>query len=69
MLVIARALPSSFFKAMTAKVAAKYHARIDERLIPAWRRDEGEDVAACVTALARGQFAHATGTVINADGG
>jgi 3-oxoacyl-[acyl-carrier protein] reductase len=52
--VIARALPSSFFKAMTAKVVAKYDARIAERLIPAGRWAEGEDVADCVAALARG---------------
>ncbi|PWT90909.1 MAG: 3-ketoacyl-ACP reductase [Proteobacteria bacterium] len=54
---------------MTAKVAAKYDARIAEGLIPAGRWGEGEDVAACVAALASGQFAYATGTVINADGG
>lgn len=54
---------------MTAKVAAKYDARIAEGLIPAGRWGEGEDVAACVVALAGGQFAYATGTVINADGG
>lgn len=54
---------------MTAKVAAKYDARIADGLIPAGRWGEGEDVAACVAALAGGQFAYATGTVINADGG
>ena len=54
---------------MTAKVAAKYDARIAEGLIPAGRWGEGEDVASCVAALAGGQFAYATGTVINADGG
>lgn len=54
---------------MTAQVAAKYDARIAEGLIPAGRWGEGEDVAACVAALAGGQFAYATGTVINADGG
>ena len=54
---------------MTAKVAAKYDARIAEGLIPAGRWGEGGDVAACVAALASGQFAYATGTVINADGG
>lgn len=53
---------------MTAKVVAKYDARIAERLIPAGRWAEGEDVAACVAALASGQFAYATGTGINADG-
>lgn len=54
---------------MTAKVAAKYDARIAEGLIPAGRWGEGEDVAAVVAALTSGQFAYATGTVINADGG
>jgi NAD(P)-dependent dehydrogenase (short-subunit alcohol dehydrogenase family) len=54
---------------MTTKVAAKYDARIAEGLIPAGRWGEGEDVAACVAGLAGGQFAYATGTVINADGG
>jgi 3-oxoacyl-[acyl-carrier protein] reductase len=54
---------------MTAKVAAKYDARIADGLIPAGRWGEGEDVASCVVALAGGQFAYATGTVINADGG
>jgi len=54
---------------MTAKVAAKYDARIAEGLIPAGRWGEGEDVAAVVAALSSGQFAYATGTVINADGG
>jgi len=54
---------------MTAKVAAKYDARIADGLIPAGRWGEGEDVASCVAALTGGQFAYATGTVINADGG
>lgn len=54
---------------MTAKVAAKYDARIADGLVPAGRWGEAEDVAACVAALSSGQFAYATGTVINADGG
>lgn len=54
---------------MTAQVAAKYDARIAQGLIPAGRWGEAEDVATCVAALAGGQFAYATGTVINADGG
>ncbi|MDX3806283.1 3-ketoacyl-ACP reductase [Bosea thiooxidans] len=54
---------------MTAKVAAKYDARISEGLIPAGRWGEGEDVAAAVAGLTSGQFAYATGTVINVDGG
>jgi NAD(P)-dependent dehydrogenase (short-subunit alcohol dehydrogenase family) len=54
---------------MTAKVAAKYDARIADGLVPAGRWGEGEDVARCVVGLASGSFAYATGTVINADGG
>lgn len=54
---------------MTAKVAARYDARISEGLIPAGRWGEGEDVAAAVAGLTSGQFAYATGTVINVDGG
>ncbi|MGO4676766.1 3-ketoacyl-ACP reductase [Bosea sp. 2YAB26] len=54
---------------MTAKVAAKYDARIADGMIPAGRWGEGEDVARCVVGLASGNFAYATGTVINADGG
>ena len=54
---------------MTAKVAAKYDARIADGLIPAGRWGEGDDVAAAVAALTSGQFAYATGTVINVDGG
>lgn len=54
---------------MTAKVAAKYDARIADGLIPAGRWGEGEDVAAAVAALTSGQFAYATGTVVNVDGG
>lgn len=54
---------------MTAKVATKYDARIADGLIPAGRWGEGEDVAAAVAALTSGQFAYATGTVINVDGG
>lgn len=54
---------------MTAKVAAKYDARIAAGLIPAGRWGEGEDVARCVIGLRSGNFGYATGTVINADGG
>lgn len=54
---------------MTAKVAAKYDARIAQGLIPAGRWGEGEDVARCVVGLTSGHFSYATGTVINADGG
>lgn len=54
---------------MTAKVAAKYDARIAQGLIPAGRWGEGEDVARCILGLRSGHFGYATGTVINADGG
>lgn len=54
---------------MTAKVAAKYDARIAQGLIPAGRWGEGEDVASCVAGLCSGDFRYATGTVINVDGG
>jgi NAD(P)-dependent dehydrogenase (short-subunit alcohol dehydrogenase family) len=54
---------------MTAQVAAKYDARIADGLIPAGRWGEGEDVAQCVVGLAYGQFAYATGTIVNCDGG
>lgn len=54
---------------MTAKVAAKYDARIADGLIPAGRWGEGEDVAQCVVGLVSGHFAYATGTVVNCDGG
>ncbi len=54
---------------MTAKVSAKYDARIADGLIPAGRWGEAEDVARCVAGLADHHFAYATGTVINADGG
>ncbi len=54
---------------MTAQVAAKYDARIADGLIPAGRWGEGEDVARCVVGLVSGQFAYATGTIVNCDGG
>lgn len=54
---------------MTAPVAAKYDARISEGLVPAGRWGEGSDVAQCVSGLASGKFAYATGSVINCDGG
>ena len=54
---------------MTAQVAAKYDARIADGLIPAGRWGEGDDVARCVLGLVSGQFAYATGTIVNCDGG
>jgi 3-oxoacyl-[acyl-carrier protein] reductase len=54
---------------MTAGVVAKYDALIDGGLVPAKRWGLPEDVAAAVVALAKGDFAFATGTVVNVDGG
>ena len=53
---------------MTAGVAAKYDALIDGGLVPARRWGEANDVAAAVAGLASGQFAFATGSVVNVDG-
>jgi NAD(P)-dependent dehydrogenase (short-subunit alcohol dehydrogenase family) len=54
---------------MTSSVTARYDHLIEGGLVPARRWGEGGDVAACVAALARGSFAFATGTVVQADGG
>lgn len=54
---------------MTAKVAAKYDARIADGLIPAGRWGEGEDVARTVVGLASGQFVYSTGSIVTCDGG
>ena len=54
---------------MTAAVREQYAARIAEGLTPVPRMGTPADVAACVTAVARGQMDFATGTVIHADGG
>ena len=54
---------------MTAGVAETYERRIAEGLVPARRWGEREDVAGVVTALARGEFRFATGSVIDVDGG
>ena len=54
---------------MTAGVAAAYDRRIADGLVPARRWGERQDVASVVAALARGEFAFATGSVIDVDGG
>ncbi|MDQ2082215.1 3-ketoacyl-ACP reductase [Xanthobacteraceae bacterium Astr-EGSB] len=54
---------------MTAGVTSKYDALIEGGLVPAKRWGTGEDVANAVRALARGDVAFATGSVINVDGG
>jgi NAD(P)-dependent dehydrogenase (short-subunit alcohol dehydrogenase family) len=54
---------------MTEAVAEKYQARITAGLVPMGRWGEPEDVANAAAALASGQFAFATGSVINVDGG
>lgn len=54
---------------MTARVASTYDARIADGLVPARRWGEPGDVASAVAALASGDFAFATGSVIAVDGG
>jgi 3-oxoacyl-[acyl-carrier protein] reductase len=54
---------------MTAGVADTYDRKIADGLVPARRWGEREDVARVVAALARGEFAFATGSVIDVDGG
>jgi 3-oxoacyl-[acyl-carrier protein] reductase len=54
---------------MTQGVAPRYDQRIAEGLVPARRWGEPEDVARVVGALAAGDFAFATGSVIAVDGG
>lgn len=53
---------------MTAVVAAKYDALIEDGLVPARRWGEPADVAAAVSALANGDLGFATGSVVNVDG-
>ena len=54
---------------MTAGVADTYDRKIADGLVPARRWGERQDVARVVAALARGEFAFATGSVIDVDGG
>jgi NAD(P)-dependent dehydrogenase (short-subunit alcohol dehydrogenase family) len=53
---------------MTEGVAAKYEQRFADGLVPMGRWGYPEDVARAVAALASGQLAFATGSVINVDG-
>lgn len=54
---------------MTAGVAGAYEDMIAGGLVPARRWGEGSDIGRVVAALARGDFAFATGSVIDVDGG
>lgn len=54
---------------MTAAVHDTYDRRIADGLVPEKRWGQAEDVGRAVAALLRGDFPHATGTVVNVDGG
>ena len=54
---------------MTAPVVGRYDEAIAAGLVPARRWGEAADIGAAVAALASGQFAFATGSVVAADGG
>ena len=54
---------------MTAGVADKYEARIKGGLVPMGRWGMPGDIGTIAAALASGDFAFATGSVIDADGG
>jgi NAD(P)-dependent dehydrogenase (short-subunit alcohol dehydrogenase family) len=54
---------------MTEAVAEKYEGRIGDGLVPMRRWGYPEDIARAVAGLAGGQFAFATGSIINVDGG
>jgi 3-oxoacyl-[acyl-carrier protein] reductase len=53
---------------MTSAVTSKYDALIADGLVPSRRWGEPNDVAAVVRALAKGDVAFATGSVLNVDG-
>lgn len=53
---------------MTDRVAGDYDQRIADGLVPIARWGTPQDVAQAVAALATGQFAFSTGSVINVDG-
>ena len=53
---------------MTEGVAARYDARIADGLVPMGRWGQPQDVARAVAALAFGELAFSTGSVINVDG-
>ena len=54
---------------MTAGVKASYDQRIADGLVPERRWGTAEDVGRIVAALLRGDAPHATGSIINVDGG
>lgn len=54
---------------MTAPVADRYTARIQDGLVPARRWGTPGDIAQIILPLVRGDFAFATGAVIPVDGG
>jgi 3-oxoacyl-[acyl-carrier protein] reductase len=54
---------------MTAAVREQYDARIADGLVPQNRWGEAQDVARVVAALASGDFAYATGLVLEISGG
>jgi len=53
---------------MTAAVVAKYDSLIEQGLVPARRWGQPADVAAAVAALAKGDLAFSTGSVIDVGG-
>ncbi|MDH3451090.1 MAG: 3-ketoacyl-ACP reductase [Gammaproteobacteria bacterium] len=53
---------------MTSAAADKYQRLIDDGVVPARRWGEADDVGRIVAGLASGEFAFASGSVINADG-
>ncbi|MEZ2720049.1 3-ketoacyl-ACP reductase [Paenalcaligenes hominis] len=61
--------PGITHSGMTKPVEARYDKLIAEGLVPIGRWGEGEDMANIALSLASGNFAFATGTVIQADGG
>ncbi|MDO5606205.1 MAG: 3-ketoacyl-ACP reductase [Paracoccus sp. (in: a-proteobacteria)] len=61
--------PGIIETAMTAGVRGKYDAAIAGGLVPAGRWGQPGDIGSVAAALARGQFAFATGAVIAVDGG
>ncbi len=60
--------PGIIRTSMTEGVAASYDQRIADGLVPMARWGTPHDVAQAVAALATGQFAFSTGSVINVDG-
>ena len=62
-------LPGIIMTDMTAGVADKYTAMIDNGLTPIKRMGTPKDVADCVMAAASGRLDFATGQALNADGG